>query len=32
MNKVKDDLEITMKYANPGYHATEIEKNNITVK
>ena len=32
MGKFKDDLEIIMNDTNPGYHVSEIERNNITVK
>ena len=32
MAKVKYELEVVMYYSNPGYHVTDIEKNNRTVK
>ena len=32
VDKVKNDLDVTINYANPGYHAPEIDKNNRTVK
>ena len=32
MDNVKDDLDVTMNYANPGDHIPEIERNNRTVK
>ena len=32
MDIVKDKLDITMNYINPGDHVPEIKKNNITVK
>ena len=32
MYKVKDQLEVTMNYSNPGDNIIEIERNNRTVK
>ena len=32
MDNIKDDLDVTMNYANPGDHVTEIERSNRTVK
>ena len=32
MDNVKYDLDVTMSYANPGYHVPEIDLNNIKVK
>lgn len=32
MEKVKDNLNVDMNYANPGDHVPEIERNNGTVK
>ena len=32
MNKVKDELDVTMSYAIPGDHVTEIERYNIKDK
>ena len=30
-DKVKDDIEFTMNYTNPGYHVPDIDRNNRTV-
>ena len=32
MYKVKDDMDATMNYANPGDHVTNIDQNKTTVK
>ena len=32
MYKVKDKLDVTMNYANPGDHITDIKLNNRTIK
>ena len=30
--KVKNDLDVTMNYSNPGYYVPDIDRNNIAVK
>ena len=32
MDKVKDNMDVTMNYTNPGDHVHEMERNKITVK